>query len=283
MQGSARGKLILCGEHAVVYGHPAIAMPIDRTTTVTLTPSDGPTRWQGPGDHRATEVLRRLTAESGFTARASSDIPIGRGLGSSAALSVAIVRAMGIEDPEAQIEAAMRGEQVFHGNPSGLDVQVAVREAMIRFTRNEGFTVLPPPTFTVVVIDTGMPGDTAALVAGVGSRRPQIDATLDRIGSLVDEVAASLGDVRKMGPLLTENHHLLSEIGVSTPLLDDMVSLALDAGALGAKLSGAGGGGVVVALVEDPAPVLRAADGRGYSAFAVIGRPAGIRPQVAPK
>jgi mevalonate kinase len=104
-------------------------------------------------------------------------------------------------------------------------------------------------------------------VAGVASRRPGIDPVLERIGALVVEARRVLDDPRALGPLLTENHRLLRQIGVSTPTLDDLVALALDHGALGAKLAGAGGGGVVLALTEDPAPILAAASDRGIHAF----------------
>lgn len=269
MTGSASGKLILCGEHAVVYGHPAIAMPISQRTTVTLDRVDGPSHFAGPADERATKVLRLLASETGWRATVDSDIPIGRGMGSSAALCVAIVRAMGVSGQEAQIAAAMVGEREFHGNPSGLDVQVSVREAMIRFQRPHKLAILAAaPRWTVVVLDSGFPGNTKKLVAGVAARRPGIDPVLDDIGALVHEAERVLDDAAKLGPMLTENHRLLTRIGVSTPQLDGLVELALTHDAAGAKLSGAGGGGVVLAIIDDPKPLLTAAHQRGITAFA---------------
>ena len=118
---------------------------------------------------------------------------------------------------------------------------------------------LPCPSWSLVVLDSGDRGDTSALVAAVAARRPGVDPVLERIGALVDEAAAVLDDLPALGALLVENHRLLGRLGVSTPRLDALVELALGAGAAGAKLSGSGGGGIVLALVDDPSPVEAAA------------------------
>ena len=113
---------------------------------------------------------------------------------------------------------------------------------------------------------------TGTLVAGVRSRRPAIDPQLDRIGALVDALDAGLKrglPPESIGEILDENHSLLAAIGVSTPTLDAIVHTCRRAGAHGAKLAGAGGGGVVIALVDDPAPVLAAVSAGGWSAFSV--------------
>ena len=278
--GRGHGKLILSGEHAVVYGHPALAMAVDLGTTVTLTEHDGPTR---PGDcafvdERLLAALALVLPAHGLQVHIHSELPVGRGMGSSAALAVALVRAFASlnHEPVSDDEAFRRAftiEQVFHGTPSGLDHAVSSRGGVLRFVRGDPPTVtqLDPPPWTVVALDSGSAGDTAVLVAGVRSRRPGIDPVLDRIGALTDEVVTHLNDLDTVGPLLTENHRLLQQIGVSTDTLDALVELSLGAGARGAKLSGAGGGGIVIAAVDDPAHLLGVAARLGIRAWTCSG------------
>ena len=135
---------------------------------------------------------------------------------------------------------------------------------------SEAIVGAPPPA-DIVVLDSGDAGDTAVLVSAVASRRPDIDPVLDRIGRLIEPAIEALDDPAALGALLTENHALLGELGVSTPALDDLVSLALEHGAHGAKLSGAGGGGVVLALIEHADPLLHAAHARGIRAIRCAG------------
>ncbi len=269
------GKLLLCGEHAVVHGYPALALAVDRATRVALQRVDGPTVIDSPQhDSRLAEALACVLPASGLQVTVDTDLPVGRGMGSSAALAVALVKALaalGGEDldPDNVYDRAMPIERAFHGNPSGVDVAVSARGGCLWFQRGDPPVREPlrPGPWRLVVLDTGEVGNTAALVAGVAARRPEIDAVLARIGTLVHQAREALQDASALGPLLTENHALLREIGVSTPRLDELVALALDAGAHGAKLSGAGGGGIVLALVDDPEPVLAAARARGIDAF----------------
>ena len=271
MRGAGHGKLILCGEHAVVYGHPALAFAVTLSTTVTLSPWAGATRVDSPhADPRVRDALCTVLPEDGWRAQVTTDVPVGRGMGSSAALAVAVVRALHPElEGQPLIDAAMPIEQAFHGNPSGLDVAVSALGGGLRFRKGPPMELAPVGlgAWHVVVLDSGTPGDTRALVAGVASRRPGVDPQLQRIGDLVDEAQGVLRDAAALGALLDENHALLREIGVSTPRLDALVALARDAGAHGAKLAGAGGGGVVLALCSDPEPVLRAAAARGIPAL----------------
>lgn len=285
-RGSAGGKLILCGEHAVVYGHPAIALGVDRGTRVTMREVDGALRVVDADGHalddpRLREAVATLIPE-GWEVRVSSELPIGRGMGSSAALAVALVRAeadaRGLTlTAEGVHERAFAVERKFHGNPSGIDHAVAARGGVVRYRRTlEGpeITPLPVPDWALVVLDSGEEGNTAALVAGVGARRPGIDPLLDRIGEVVTEAEKHLHDPVAVGRLLLENHALLVAIGVSTPRLNDLVAAAVQCGATGAKLAGAGGGGVVIALTADPAPVLAALRARGLHGFVCRPSPA---------
>jgi mevalonate kinase len=266
--GWAGGKLILCGEHAVVYGHPAIAFGVDRGTTVTLRKVTGPLQITCTLDSPLLRVaLETHLGLDGLAVTLETTLPVGRGMGSSASLAVAVVRASrrlrGLDphDASAVFDEALPIEAVFHNNPSGLDVAVAARGGVLRYKRATppSLVPLPCPDWQVVVLDTGKVGRTGELVAGVGARRPGIDPQLQRIGDLVREAAACLHDRPALGALLNENHALLSQIGVSTPDCDALVDLARRHGAHGAKLSGAGGGGVVLALVDDPQPLIDAA------------------------
>lgn len=275
------GKLILAGEHAVVHGQPALAFAVDRGTTVTLSDTDGPTVVDPTlGDGRVHDAVEAAVGAHGVHVAITSTLPIGRGMGSSASLAVALARAAAAwhgtpTDPDTLWDAAMAVERRFHGTPSGVDVACALRGGVLRYLKGPPptFTALPAPTaWSMVVLDSGDVGDTGALVAGVTARRSGIDPLLDRIGALVDDAVAALDDPDRLGPILDANHALLQQIGVSTPRLDALADLARRAGAHGAKLSGAGGGGVVIALVTDPAPVLAAASAAGVAAFPV--RPA---------
>ncbi len=254
--GRGSGKLILCGEHAVVYGHPAIAFAVDRGTSVDVVARPGPTTLDADADDaRLLGALHTVVPRDGWAVKVRTDLPIGRGMGSSAALAVGLVRALaaarGESPDDAAVEdAAMPLERAFHGNPSGLDVALSARGGISKYRRGppRSLEQLPVPGWTVVVLDSGEAGNTADLVAGVAARRPGVDRALERIGALVGDAEAALGDAAALGPVLDENHALLREIGVSTPRIDELVAIAKRAGAHGAKLSGAGGGGVVLAL-----------------------------------
>ncbi len=273
--GTGRGKVLLFGEHAVVYGHPAIALAVDRCTHVRLTRRPGPTTVTSPhADPRVRAAVCEVVPEEGLDVEVRTDLPVGRGMGSSAALAVALAEAhadlrgehLG---PEALYHAAMPVERAFHGNPSGVDVAVAAWGGCLWFQPGDPPVRQPlqPGDWSVVVLDSQATGDTRALVAGVAGRRPGIDPALARIGQIARQARDVLDDGPALGELMAENHRLLREIGVSTPVLDDLVSLAVGAGAFGAKLSGAGGGGIVVALCADPAPVVEAAVAADVPAF----------------
>lgn len=278
----APGKLILAGEHAVVYGHPALAIAVDRGTTVTLRRRPGPTRLgrSAVRDPRVLPGLLTVLPADGLEIDIESDLPVGRGMGSSAALAVAVVRAHaaleGVPlDFETTHARAFGPERHFHGDPSGVDHAVSALGGGVRYSKTPNGPDIHPlrlPPLELVVVDSGAPGDTASLVAGVRARRPGVDPSLRRIGALVDALQRALSRGApgpELGAMLTENHRLLAEIGVSTPTLDGIVAACIGAGAHGAKLAGAGGGGVVLALVDDARPVLQAMQAAGWAAFRV--------------
>lgn len=273
--GRAPGKLILLGEHAVVAGHPAIAAAVDRYTTVALTPAAGVTRVVGPApeDARLGPALGALLPPTGLEVGITSEIPIGCGMGSSAALAVALVRALAAREGrdagfEECFERAFAVERVFHGSPSGVDHAVSALGGVVRYLR-AGPRVTPLRGLArvrLVVANTGQPGNTAEMVARVRARGPE--AEFREIAAVVE---AAQGAWPRVGPLLDANHALLVRLGVSTPRLDATCAAMRAAGAQGAKLAGAGGGGVCFALVDPEAegPVARAAADLGNEVFAV--------------
>jgi len=259
--GTAAGKVILLGEHGVVYGKHALALPIPDAVNVTVARS-------GDLSHDLPdEFVNLLLDELGIDDRnwcisVESRLPFGKGLGSSAAIAVAIVRAfdkaLGLGLDDERINAvAFESEKLAHGTPSGVDNTLSTFAKPMLF-RNDGALQidsldirLSPPLVIAWGDETGR---TSEQVAGVRERHErfpgQFDALFDEMDRLSRQGAQLLQAARweELGALMNICHGLLNAIGVSTPSLERMVSLARQSGAVGAKLTGAGGGGSIVAL-----------------------------------
>lgn len=208
-----------------------------------------------------------------------SELPIAGGLGSGAAVSAALMRAIfqwagRFPDPELISALVYEVEKLHHGTPSGIDNTVIAYERPIRFVRGQPpvFLSIARP-FTLIIADSGIPSPTretvAAVRAGWERERERYERLFDAIAALVQEAEACLasGRIEELGPLMDANHRLLGELGVSSPILDDLARAARGAGALGAKLTGGGRGGNLIALVrpeqaETVARALRAAGAR---------------------
>jgi hydroxymethylglutaryl-CoA reductase len=311
--GSAPGKIILFGEHAVVFGQPAIASTIDRGIRVAVSrragATDGPVLRStnamlpvrckpdpdGEGPERlrqALALLRELCGERVRELSFSVDgaIPAGAGLGSSAALAVALVRGIHQSfgetiDDAALIDRAFAVERVFHGNPSGVDHTTIVTGGVIAYERGvDGAPakVSPltlPRTVRLAIGVAGPHAGTANAVAALrdrARRHPEHYARLyDGIGALARAARGHLerGELGAVGELMDLNQGYLNALGVSTPAIEALCAIARERGALGAKLSGAGGGGAVIALVDDTQKdsadtIVRAFAAAGYAAFA---------------
>ena len=273
--GWSCGKLILSGEHAVVYNHPAIAVPVSLGIQVTLTECHG--SLQLPEiDIRLTKAWKKILPPDGIRVEVESNLPIGAGMGSSAALSIATLRALAQwEDVKPTFswlyEKGFIMERMFHGTPSGIDHAVCALQKPIQFFK-EGPSIseaLLPPC-TIVVMNTLEPKKTKEMVTHVRNNLDKNEAILQKIGTLTQSIIDNPNcDLSWLGTKLTENHALLSSLGVSTPSLDTLVQTAIDHGAYGAKLAGAGGGGIAFALVDNPVPIQSAIKKMGYECFCV--------------
>ncbi len=293
---TAPGKIILFGEHAVVFGKPAIAVPVFQVHALaTIEPSREPGVWidaadlgrrYDMADASADDPLGtiiRLTCErlrvvpEFFKVRVQSTIPIARGLGSGAAVSVATARAVarfyGRELSADQASAlAYQVETLHHGTPSGIDNTVIAYGQPVYFVRGRPFEAFrSAEPFSVVIGDTGVASSTRVAVervrCGWEADPQRFDALFNEIGEVVQAARAGLegGDWKTAGSLMSHNQRLLEAIGVSSPEIERLVNAALSAGALGAKLSGGGLGGNVIALVD------KAAQERVASAWLAVG------------
>jgi mevalonate kinase len=285
ISASAPGKIILFGEHAVVYGQPAIAIPIHQVSARAVV-SALPTSPKGEvlidaPDIQLLDTNKNLSPQNpivvilnllqshleidSFPAmrlRIHSTIPIAGGMGSGAAIAVAILRAVSNfinrqMDDEIINQLAFESEKTFHGTPSGVDNTVITYAQPIFFKHGQPFVrMFPACGLTFVIADSGQSSSTAEMVTGVRQRWQQnpdmVGSIFDRIGEITIRARQLIesNSPQGLGELMINNHQLLQLIGVSTPKLDYLVGEALFAGATGAKLSGAGGGGNIIALTD---------------------------------
>ncbi len=283
ISASAPGKAILFGEHAVVYGRPAIAVPVTQvrarvvvTANIRGTPGSvevdapdiglkAPLNTLSPDHPLAVAVAGVLQAlgESrppALSIRIASTIPVAAGLGSGAAVSVALIRALsaflGRPLPDDEVSRiAYEVEKRHHGTPSGIDNTVITYARPVFFLRGKPVQVLSVPVpFTLVIADTGIQSLTVETVRDVRVRWEQdpsrYNRIFDQIGDLTTTArqAIETGQVDRLGRLMDENQALLEETGVSSPELDGLIAAARAAGAWGAKLSGGGRGGNMLAV-----------------------------------
>ncbi len=283
---SAPAKIILIGEHAVVYNQPAIAVPVCDLrvkASITAMPADpsGQIRITSKQtdlnvylsaleeNHPFRKLIDTFCDKTGVKQlpamhiSLSSAIPQASGLGSGAAVSVAIIRALScfleIEPaPDLISEIAFDVEKIYHGTPSGIDNTVIAFEKAVYYLRNHPieFLSLRHP-LNLIIADTGVAAKTIEMVNQVKQAWLQNPEQLTEIFNTIGHLAAQSkeflekGNLDKLGTALTANHTLLQQTGVSTPLLDTLVETAIKAGACGAKLSGGGGGGNMIALAEE--------------------------------
>lgn len=284
-QASAPGKLILFGEHAVVYGRPAIAIPLPSlraTAEVSALPNSNRNgiRIHAPdldsefwldevgrkdplalAVHSTIETLQ-VTYPPNLQISIRSDLPMAAGLGSGAAVTVAIIRSLcrhfqrKLRDEKIS-DLAYQVERIHHGTPSGVDNTVITYEKPVYFIQGE-----PPSIFRIknrfnlVLAHSGETTPTSEVVLAVRNRweksKQTYNRVFDSISRIVDLAHRALqhGDLSLIGPLMDQNHNQLKSLGVSCRSLDKLVETAKAAGATGAKLSGAGRGGFMISLVD---------------------------------
>jgi len=261
--GQAHSKIILIGEHAVVYGYPAISLPLlEVEVTCRVVPATTPWRLFEE-DTLSMAVYASLEylniTDAYIRCQIDSAIPEKRGMGSSAAISIAAIRAVfdyyQAELPRDVLEILVnRAEMIAHMNPSGLDAKTCLSDQPIRFIKNVGFEELAMDLSAYLVIaDTGVYGHTREAIQVVESKGKEALPFLYALGELTQqaEEAIKARDAVMLGEILTKAHGNLKEIGVSSLEADALVETALQHGALGAKMSGGGLGGCIIALVAD--------------------------------
>ncbi len=283
---TAPGKVILFGEHAVVYGQPAIAAPVQQVKAraiVTANPRahPGTVAIQAPDIGLEAElqalpeghplaaavyaVMKALGLERtpACTIRITSTIPVAAGMGSGAAVSVALARALSAFlgnplDDETISRLAFEVEKIHHGTPSGIDNTVITYAQPIFFQRGAPVRLLNlQRSLTLVIGDTGIASPTAAVVGDVRqawqSTPQQYEQLFARIGAIAAAARPVLeaGQGEELGDLMRQNHRLLQEMSVSCEPLDRLVEVACRAGAWGAKLSGGGRGGNMIAIAAE--------------------------------
>ena len=261
--GQAHSKIILIGEHAVVYGYPAISLPLlEVEVTCRVVPAATPWRLfeEDTLSMAVYASLEYLNIKDAYIrCQIDSAIPEKRGMGSSAAISIAAIRAVfdyyQAELPRDVLEILVnRAEMIAHMNPSGLDAKTCLSDQPIRFIKNVGFEELAMDLSAYLVIaDTGVYGHTREAIQVVESKGKEALPFLYALGELTQqaEEAIKARDAVMLGEILTKAHENLKEIGVSSLEADALVDTALQHGALGAKMSGGGLGGCIIALVAD--------------------------------
>ena len=278
--GFAPGKLILSGEHSVVYGHYAIAMAVDRGVWVHLEETEGKS-YVDTSNPLISEAIGSLLPPTGIKVSIETGLPLGRGMGSSAALSIALIRALATWEGRRsqfaeEFEKGLQLETFFHGNPSGLDHTVSSLGKTLLYqkaTPRPKCTELPACDLSLVIVDSSTAGNTAQMVQNVQADYEQNKVFIEKMGACTlqirDEISKPEINLQKLGALFSENQGLLQEIGVSTPTIDRIIEHAVKLGALGAKLSGSGGGGIVMCLSLNPENLIEEMIQFGYKAFSI--------------
>jgi len=282
VKASAPGKIILFGEHAVVYGRPALAVPVTQVhADVDVSNSSRAGIWIDapdvnlhaelntlPSDHPIASVIHnflfisRVSSFPNLEIKINSTIPVASGLGSGAAVTVALTRALSSHLNYSMTDEEVNAftyeiEKLHHGTPSGIDNTVITYAKPVYFVKGQAMEIITVGRpFTIVIGDTGVSAPTKESVADV--RRLwrndmwRWESVFDKVTeiSFTARRAIEQGHWEMLGELMNENHKLLQKLTVSSPELDHLVGAACESGALGAKMSGGGRGGNMIALVK---------------------------------
>ena len=290
------GKVILLGEHSVVYGRHAIAVPVPLNIRVKIEDADDGVLLMIPSwgveyyldkkpekrqsfEKPAALILEKMNLSNvGMKIEVFSDVPRGMGLGGSAVLAVSIIKAlnhhykMGLSEQEIN-EMAYESEKIAHGNPSGIDNTIATYGYPLIYrkgekTLKERLQIKEP--LDLVLAFSKSEGLTAKTVAHVRtqwkSNQEMYEGVFDDIDAIVLNGIKAIqeNDLKQLGELMNFNQGLLNTLQVSTPELERMIYIARDAGAFGAKLTGGGGGGAIIAVSDSPKEIIEAFDNEGF-------------------
>jgi mevalonate kinase len=306
VRASVPGKVILFGEHFVVYGRPAILASIDRRVyvyasvrkdhIVSISSNIGISGKFNTDDLReakqkpfrsmvqpvlaaAHDAMEEFDTSTGLDLRIKTEFPLAVGLGSSAAISIATIGAVGSLfgklNKQRICDLSLGAERIVHNNPSGADSAICTYGGLMLFDRDGGAKpVKSRAVLHLVIVDSGVKRVTGKLVSNVKRLREEDPEFFEGLSSMSSNITSQAlkairsNDYAELGALMTLNHSLLRRLGVSRSILDKLVEMALKSGALGAKLTGAGGGGCIIALVREDSRKKVLKEMRKYDAFA---------------
>ena len=270
--GKSHSKIILIGEHSVVYGYPAIAIPLKKIEIECAIEEAKSNFFYDETDTLSVAIftaLKYLKKENvKIKYKITSQIPQKRGMGSSAAVSIAAIRAIfnyfreNLED-ELLEKLVNTAEIVAHKTPSGLDAKTCLSDKAIRFVKNKGFSYIGLNLDAYLVIaDTGIYGNTGEAIQNVKNLGSKAELSLKKLGRLTDEMTRILtGNIEnkeekikkisKIGEIMTEANTEIGKLNITIEKTELFVKTAIENGAAGAKISGGGLGGCVIALAEN--------------------------------
>lgn len=272
--GKSHSKIILIGEHSVVYGYPAIAIPLKKIEIECAIEEAKSNFFYDETDTLSVAIftaLKYLKKENvKIKYKITSQIPQKRGMGSSAAVSIAAIRAIfnyfgeNLED-ELLEKLVNTAEIVAHKTPSGLDAKTCLSDKAIRFVKNKGFSYIDLNLDVYLVIaDTGIYGNTGEAIQNVKNLGSKAELSLKKLGRLTDEMTRILtGNIEnkeekirrekisKIGEIMTAANTELGKLNITIEKTELFVKTAIENGAAGAKISGGGLGGCVIALAEN--------------------------------
>ena len=261
--GKAHSKIILMGEHSVVYGYPAIAIPLKQIKTICKITKNNKKLEFNYNDTLSMAVyyaLKYIKIRNAYIKyEVDSEIPSRRGMGSSAAVSIAAIRSVFDYYNQKLTYKILtylvnKAEKVAHGNPSGLDAKTCMSNKAIKFIKNKGLSMIDLDLNAhLLIADTGIYGQTKEAVEKVKELGEKAIPILGNIGLFTNEVEKNIREkkLKLIGENMTNAHKELKKLGVSCKKSDNFVEKAIENGALGAKMSGGGLGGCVIVLIEN--------------------------------